>query len=159
MKNLFLIISLFTLFSCSKSLELIGNVNVISHRNFEVSKKYELIRSNANLSKKELKRKKAPNIEQAIDDVVKSVPGGEFLTNAKIYVVNGKYYAVEGDVYGNNPSQYKGFSIGDKVQWKSMGSTKNGTVTSLLSDKEAAVKKDSDGVVVSISYDDLLKTN
>ena len=48
-------------------------------------------------------------IEQAVDDVVKKVEGGEYLMNAKIKmcVVGGSiysppsyFYAVEGDVWG-----------------------------------------------------------
>ena len=83
------------------SVKQIGKINMISTRNVDPNLKYEVISTYSGGSKRELKKSKSTSIEDAIDQTVKKVPGGEFLMNCKIYLINSKYIAVEGDVWGN----------------------------------------------------------
>lgn len=85
--------------SCMQTKE-IGKLNMISNRNIDSKMDYVLIKNYVGGSRKELRNFKGESIEKAIDNVVKSTPGGEFLKNVKIYVVDSKYYAIEGDVWG-----------------------------------------------------------
>ncbi|MDR1008131.1 MAG: hypothetical protein LBL65_06165 [Campylobacteraceae bacterium] len=67
---------------------------------------YELLRR----SNKELVESRTASIRDAVEQTVKSVLGGEFLTNVKIYQIphitksieqeTQLYYAAEGDVWG-----------------------------------------------------------
>ncbi len=144
----------------------IGKVNMISNRNVDPKQDYELLINYAGGSKKELKNSKAVTLEGAIDATVRKVPGGEFLTNTKIYMIKGKYIAVEGDVFGIKANtSYRGFKIGDKVTWKEKG-LKNtvksttgfvtGIITSLKDDKICLVKNNA-GETIEKKYDDISK--
>ena len=83
---------------------------MVSTRNIETSQKYNLIQKYAEHTKKEMKKTRSGSLQEAIDEIVKKVDGGEYLMNAKVYLIwhnNGftkpKYfYAVEGDVWGIN---------------------------------------------------------
>lgn len=101
MKKLILMLAIVALAlpSCMNSKK-IGEINMISNRNIDSHGEYVNLKNYVGGSRKELRRLKAPTLEIAIDKVVKTVPGGEFLKNVRIYVVNSKYYAVEGDVWG-----------------------------------------------------------
>lgn len=110
------------LFSCSPSYTITdaGRVTMISHRNIDSKTDYKLLRSYAGGNKDELKYARATSVEDAIEQTVQQVPGGDFLKNAKIYVIQYqkvKYYAVQGDIYGipQSDSAYNGFKIGDLV--------------------------------------------
>lgn len=136
----------------------IGKLNMISTRNVEPTIDYNLISSYAGGSKRELRRSRAVNIEEAVGDTVKKVPGGEFLANARIFVVNGKYYAVEGDVWGRTGNlSFRGFSVGDHVSFKTPFGIKSGKITALRDDKVCFVKADGSDVVTEFSYDTLVK--
>lgn len=67
---------------------LIGQVNMISTRNVDMSRKYEPLSTYAGGSQEELKESTAKNIEEAVNATVRKIPGGEFIMNAKIYAVN-----------------------------------------------------------------------
>jgi hypothetical protein len=91
-----------TILSCT-SVRQIGKVNMVSTRNIDPNLDYSLISTYSGGSKRELKKSRAKSIEDAIDQTVKKVPGGEFAMNVKIYTVrkiNREYIAVEGDVWG-----------------------------------------------------------
>lgn len=88
-----------------------GRLNLVSVRNIDSKTNYQLLQKNVEYTKKEMRQNCKKTIEQAIDDVVKKVPGGEYLMNAKINVCvipgnlfNGYqpslYYVVTGDVWG-----------------------------------------------------------
>ncbi len=78
---------------------------------------------------KEINTYKAKLLQEAVDNVVKSVPGGEFLYNANFYTVvevqNKLFgepvvyynYICSGDVWGVNDgnADIKGFRVGDEV--------------------------------------------
>lgn len=150
--------------SCT-SVKQIGKVNMISNRNVDPNLKYEVLTTYAGGSKRELKKSKATSIEAAMDQTVKKVPGGEFLMNCKIYIVNSKYIAVEGDVWGNAAEQqFRGFKVGDHVTWKKkdlINGTQffTGSISALKDDKTCYVKVDNEtDKVVELSYDDITKT-
>jgi hypothetical protein len=89
------------------SIRNVGSLNMVSTRNIETTVKYIEIQKYTELTKKEKKRSRAETIQAAVDDVVKKVPGGEYLMNARIYLIKHDYffgysyfYAVDGDVWG-----------------------------------------------------------
>jgi len=89
------------------SIKNIGALNMVSTRNIETSIKYVVIQKNSELTKKEKKRSRAETIQEAVDAAVKKVDGGEYLMNARIYLIKhdyflaySYYYAVDGDVWG-----------------------------------------------------------
>lgn len=104
-----------TLTSCVNFKEA-GRLNMVSVRNIDTDRNYQLLKKNVEYTKKELRKTKTTTIESAIDDVVKKVEGGEYLMNARIRVCvfsgslfNGYqptiFYAVEGDVWGILPKK------------------------------------------------------
>lgn len=151
---LFLLIALLS--SCSPSVKQIGKVNMISNRNIETKLDYSLISSYSGASEKELKKTRATSVEDAIDQTVRKIPGGEFLMNAKLYIVNNKYFAAEGDVWGKSDNlSYRGFKVGDKVV---VDKLKNSTATikSLKDDKSCFIEREN-GKVEEVKYDRLSK--
>lgn len=141
----------------STKIEQIGKVNMISNRNVDTKFEYKPLKTYASLSKKQLKQTKHITIEEAIDNVVKSVPGGEFMMNVKIYLVDNKYFAAEGDVWGGDSKEILGFKVGDKVQWKSLTGTKSGTITGLIDNEECMVLENGDVKSKKMKYEDLVK--
>ena len=166
MKKLTFLLLLVILFSACTSINQIGKVNMISNRNIDPNLKYQVITTYSGGSKREFKKSRATSIENAIDQTVRKVPGGEFVMNAKIYLVKSKYIAVEGDIWGNPAQQsYRGFKSGDSVTWKTKSIT-NGTkfftgkISALKDDKNCLVKVDNEtDKTIELSYDDLTKTN
>ena len=174
MRNIVQVISIVILLSISSciSVKQIGEVNMISHRNIDASQKYQLLTTYSGGSQKELRKADAKTIENAIDNTVKKVAGGEYLMNAKIYLVThfkAAYIAVEGDVWGiaSNIS-FRGYKVGDKVMWKNKalkskfdvtGKEKfiTGIIQSLKDDKTCYVKIDGEDRTVELKYDDLSK--
>lgn len=144
-------------FASCKSVKQIGKLTMIANRNIDSKTDYVQLRAYMGGSKRELKRLKAKTIEEAIDNVVRNTPGGEFLKNVKIYLIGGTKYAVEGDVWGLSGQNFKGFKVGDKVQYSgTFGKTRKGTIAELKNEKECIVKLE-DGDVKEVSYNDLKK--
>ncbi len=136
----------------------IGKVNMISNRNIESTANYTLIKTYMGTSQKEVKKSKAATIEDAIDQVVKSTPGGEYLKNVKIYLTSNKYLAVEGDVWGiTDNANFRGFSVGDKVKWTKLFKDYTGIIVDLKNDKSCTIKSDSDQSITEVDYKDLIK--
>ena len=157
MKQIFIVAIILTSVSACISVKQIGKVNMISNRNVDPTLDYEIISTYSGGSKRELRKTRAITIEDAITQTVKKIPGGEFLMNTKIYIVNDKYFAVEGDVWGVGTNiAYRGFMVGDKVVWKVMGVVKEGTVKSLKDDKTCFVETE-DGIIVEKKYDQISK--
>lgn len=161
------VMSLF--FSSCVSVKEIGDLNMVSTRNVESDAHYTLISTYIGGDKTEIRKSRSKTIDDAINQTVKSIPGGEYLKNVKIYEVyhgkNNSYYAVEGDVWGLSNGaavSYRGFKVGDKVTWKAgpLGDKKfvTGIITSLKSDKTCLVKRDDNQVIVELSYDDISKS-
>ena len=142
--------------SCGSSFTVssVGELSMVATRNIDKSAKYEQLKAYAGVSGTEIeaamsaaggiiKRKnpivkeinayKAKLINQSVDNVVKSVAGGEYLYNAKFYLVaetvknastGGKKgpvvsysYICSGDVWGTRDANanVKGFKVSDKV--------------------------------------------
>lgn len=141
--------TLLMLTSCYTVIDL-GKLNMISDRNVESKADYVLLKNYAGGSSKEikkaLKKTKAISLDQAVDETVKNVAGGEFLKNVKVYGVKKKknmYLYVEGDVWGLTENvSYRGFKIGDKVQWKELTGYKKGTITGLTDSQNCMIKED-----------------
>jgi hypothetical protein len=131
----------------------------MSTRNVDASSKYKLLSSYIGGSKKELKKSRAKSIEDALTSTVKKVPGGEYLMNIKLYVVNGKYYAVEGDVWGinNEEASYRGFKIADKVLWKKGSKFKNAVIQAFKDEKTCLIKVDGEEKIIETVYDNISK--
>ena len=165
---LFTFLAMVVFFSSCIGVNEIGKVNMISNRNVSLKTDYALLASYSGGSKTELKKSKAQNIEQAVDQTVRKVPGGEFLMNAKINMVlhrvSGKvFFAVEGDVYGlasaNGTAErsFRGFKVGDKVNWgNKMTGFKSGTIKSIKDDETCLIETE-DGKIVEKKYDAISK--
>jgi len=106
----------------------IGNLTLVSTRNYESSQEYSQIQRNVE-GKAKMANKDA--LQMAIESAVRSVPEGEFMKNVSVYVKsNGKFVRVVGDVWGI-PSIDKNitttinetivFGIGDKVAFRNSG--------------------------------------
>jgi len=163
MKKTLLSLLLLTLLSCTSYKE-IGQLNVISNRNFDTSKDYQLLATYSGDSDKEIKKSKSPNIQTAIDDRLKNVPGGEYLTNVKIYLVDGKYYSVTGDVFGTTNAPFKGFVVGDVVMYYHNGlfrknEYKMAVVKSLKSQTHCLIMLEDDQKVIEVEYEQISKAN
>ena len=165
----FLIATILYSFTSCISVQELGDLNMISTRNIDTNGDYSLLRNYMGGTKKELKKSKATNIEQAVDAVVKQTPGGEFLKNVKVYQIKKfgskkkQYYAVEGDVWGVAGNQnMRGFTLGMKVQYPcgiENGLPKKciGTITDLTNDTQCQVKDDETGKVTTEKYSNLKK--
>lgn len=146
-----------SLASCM-SVKEIGDLNMISTRNVDSKGDYVLLRNYMGGTKKELKKSKAKGLEQAINNVVKQTPGGEFLKNVKVYIINKKHFAVEGDIWGLQSGQnMRGYSLGSKVQYPCGVKKCIGTITDLTNDKVCQVKNEETGKVTTEKYSDLKK--
>ncbi len=174
MKNLFILIAATMLTSCTTtSLRQIGSVNMISNRNVDSKTEYVLLQAYAGGSESDLKESEALTIDDAINQTVKSVAGGEFLKNVKIYTImrgNVFYYAAVGDVWGiaGVESSYNGLKSGDKVTWKNPKKITyepkflTGVIVSVrLDDETAIVQKDDtdlqDAGIVEVDLDEISK--
>lgn len=161
MKHYFftLLILAVVLGGCS-SLKMVGDVNMISSRNVDSKTDYVLIKTGTDDSKASFKKNKAATVDQAINNLVQNVPGGEFLKNAKLYT-DGKEWSVIGDVWGITESaNIEGFRIGDKVLIKNSILNKDKFSDGLITgfkDRKTCIVKVSSGSLKEISYTDLSK--
>jgi hypothetical protein len=170
MKKLFISAALFTLAStlsgCFSVVQL-GKLNMISNRNIESKADYVLLKNYAGGDMKEvkkaLKKTKATTLDQAVDETVRNVAGGEFLKNVKVYGVMKKkqmYLFVEGDVWGLSENiSYRGFKIGDMVQWKDITGTHKGKITGLTDSEKCMVREEGKENSESLKYSSLTKVN
>ncbi|MFA5300213.1 MAG: hypothetical protein WC389_18655, partial [Lutibacter sp.] len=81
----------------------IGELTMVTTRNYESTKNYKLLKNYTLGTKKEKRTSKSATIKDAMNKTLRTVAGGEYLTNAKIYLIakgGKKYYAAEGDVWG-----------------------------------------------------------
>lgn len=141
---------------CS-SIKEVGHVNMISNRNIDTDFDYERLGSYVELTKRQKKRSRNETIPEAINSTVQSVPGGEFIMNAKVYLVNSKYFAVEGDVWGAKSKEYRGFEIGDIVQWSTMIGKKRGVITGFANKEEFMVQQDGEEMSELVKIKKLFK--
>jgi hypothetical protein len=157
MNKLLLLCAIVLLASCVTTKQ-IGSTVMISNRNLESSVNYVLIKTYMGAGDREIRKTKAKTIEDAVDQTVKSTPGGEFLKNVKIYRTNKNLFAVEGDVWGIPANaNFQGFAVGDKVKWTKLFKNYTGTIVDLKNDKACTIKRDSDSNITEVDYTDLTK--
>lgn len=157
------------LFFCILSLsscsiwEQLGSATIISNKTIDLNKKYCLLKAFAGSAKNELKKNASPvnNIDEAINNLLKDVPGGLFLMNARI--VYGVYgVSITGDVYGlcDNSSDdnllTSQFKIGDYILWENNGSYLKGSIESQKDDDEFIIRTE-DGNFHKVKSNTLLK--
>jgi len=160
MKNLFTFLVLALIVGGCSSLKMVGDVNMISSRNVDSKTDYVLIKSGADDSKSFFKKNKGATIDQAINNAVVNVPGGEFMKNVKLYT-DGKAWAVVGDVWGVPESaNVEGFRIGDMVLIKNSILNKSkfsgGEIVG-FKDRKTCIVKVSGGEMKELNYSDLSK--
>jgi hypothetical protein len=153
--------SIISVQSCT-SVKQIGDINMVSSRNVDKTMDYVLLRSYMGGNQKEIKDSKKleiSSLENAINKVVKETPGGEFLKNVKIYLIDGKYIAVEGDVWGTAgvKENYRGISLNDHVIYKD-GKVYKGKIVALKSDKICFFQEFGETKIIQIGYDNLTKS-
>lgn len=163
MKNVIFVIllSIILFFSCS-SMKQIGDINMVSSRNIETNMNYVLLRSYMGGTKQEMRSNKhyeIRTVQDAINKVVKETPGGEFLKNVKIYLINGEYFLVEGDVWGTAgvKENYRGIALNDQVLYKN-GKIYKGTIVALKNDKICFFQEFGETKISEIGYDKITKT-
>ena len=160
----FLTISLYSCAVPKITVQQIGKLNMISERNIDTKAEYVLLKSYMGASDKEKRASTSTTIEDATNETVKNTPGGEFLKNVKVYTVSMEkrkevYFAIEGDVWGfAGAENFRGFKVGDKVQWKDVkGTMHKGKITGLNDSKECMVKEAGKETSKLITYDRLIK--
>ncbi|MBQ7532016.1 MAG: hypothetical protein IJT12_09975 [Paludibacteraceae bacterium] len=167
-KSLFAtMLAMAALLSSCVSVKEIGHVNVLSTRNTELgSVKYSRIATYAGESKQELKKSRAVTIDEAINNTIRQYPGGEFMTNVKIWLITqGKnnFFAVSGDIYGKEDENgfversHRGFAVGDAVIWQEAGGNFVKGVIESHVDNETCVIRREDGKLVKQKYTKLSK--
>lgn len=156
-KILLLFVAVVMLYSCLSTKQ-VGSLTVVSTRNLDPSADYDLVSGYAGGKKHDLRSSRNETIEDAVDQVISGVPGGEYLQNARVYMVRGKYFAVQGDVWGlASDANVHGFSVGDHVHWTRLFRDHTGVIVDLKSSKVCSVRDDSGGDVSDVSYDDLTR--
>lgn len=153
MKNLkiFCTFSLAAFLTVSASAQqLVGAINMLSNRVIHFSKNYELLQKNITLDDYVLQNFAATTIQEAIDKTVLSVPCGEFIMNAQIYMVDNMFVVV-GDVWGEKHNTCL-YQVGDLVTF---GKKKVGEIVSIKDDDDCMVKDLKNGKVKEMDFDDL----
>ena len=166
MKNLIFALLVFASLTVSAGVKLVGSINVISVRNIDSKTEYVLLKTGANASQKELRKNQATSIDQAVNNIVSQVPGGEFLKNVNIYS-DGDKWAISGDVWGVAESaNVLGFRIGDNVLIKNSSLNplskekekfSKGVIIAFKDKKSCLVKRES-GEIKEVNYNDLSKS-
>jgi hypothetical protein len=162
------LLTLVLILSSCKTVEYMGTLNMVSSRNIDTKMgDYSLIKNYAGGSaseiKKALKKTKASTLEAAVDETVRNVAGGEFLKNVKLYSVKRSkqsFFFVEGDVWGfKNVETFRGFKIGDTVQWIEKTKAKKGIITGLIDSEFCMVKEDGDDLSRQIKFSNIVKVS
>jgi hypothetical protein len=69
-----------------------------------------------------------------------------------------RYFAAEGDVWGIKKNMnFRGFKVGDSVQWKLLMITKTGLITNLKNAVECTIREDETNKIYTVKYEALLK--
>lgn len=158
MKKVILTALLFLgLSSCANRL---GDLTMLSNRNYDKSQNYELLQRGVHVK---VKTKKNDVLERAVDKATSSVPGGEYLQNVTIWVSpSGKKLKLQGDVYGIKSTElpqtgtHTEWKVGDKVQYKTPVGRKTGEIVDVSDSEQATVKLDN-GKSEKVKYKYLMK--
>ena len=167
MKNYSILLTVVVMISSCSTVNDMGKINMIANRNVSTKENYVLLKNYAGGSKKEikkaLKKTQAKTIDAAIDETVKNVPGGEFIMNAHLYSVKKKKsygFFFEGDVWGLSENvSFRGFKVGDTVQWKELTIAKKGVITGLTDSEKCMVKEEGKENSQSLKYSSITKVN
>lgn len=161
------IVSMMMCFCSCRIVKQIGDVNMISERNIDSKFDYQRLTTYSGASKWQLKHSEAKNLQQAVAKTVKEVPGGEFIMNAKAYVIYRPYatkknrwrYAVEGDVWGHlmEGGDYQGWHLGDRVMYHKWFKNRYGTIIAIKNSQECIIKC-ANGYRRKIKFDRLMRT-
>lgn len=100
--------------SCASNYETIGKVSMLAPDRVDRGIQYKPLAANTGSSKKEITASKAQSVTQAVQQVIDKVPGGKYMTNVTVYVVNGGYLAVKGDVWGVGTDSVPALGQNDK---------------------------------------------
>lgn len=151
-------------FTGCRTVKQIGQVNMISERNIDSKFDYQRITTYSGGSKRQLKKARAENIQEAVAQTVKQVPGGEFLMNVKIYMIRrsfnkSRYFAVEGDVWGHpiEGGDYQGYKLGDRIMFVKAGIKCYGKVVA-IKNSEKCIVEDDYGHKFTVRYDKLMRS-
>lgn len=158
-----LVVGIISIQSCT-TVKQIGDINMLSSRNIENNMNYVLLRSYMGGNKKEIRRSvklEITTLQDAVNKVVKETPGGEFLKNVKIYLVDKKYISVEGDVWGLGgvKENYRGISLNDHVLYKNGGSIYKGSIVALKNDQICFFQEFGNPKILQIGYENITKTS
>lgn len=152
--NLFAALSLTMIVaSCANRL---GDLTMISNRNYDKSVNYELLQRDIEVK---VKTKKNDVLERAVDKATSSVAGGEYLQNVTIWVSpSGKKLKIKCDVYGVKQAESASneWKVGDRVQYKTPTGRKTGELVD-VSDPEQATVKLENGNSDKVKYKYLMK--
>jgi len=176
--NFFILVTSFMFCSCITKTP-VADLNMVSTRNINSNTEYELLSSYQGSTKKEVKstfkeakknKKQMPkgskkekivwNIEDAINRTIKTVPGGEYMMNCKIYLVKKgvkRLFACEGDVWGVKTGEFHGWKQGDKLTYKKFGKYLYGEFVG-HKDFMNCLIKNTDGKIIEVKYTDIVKT-
>lgn len=193
MKNyrffIFIFLATVLLYSCKSTstvtLTQVGQLTLASAKNVDMSKQYSLLSKSAGFDHSQVEslnnpktrkrtRKKLEDdfnrlnsnkIEDAINNVIESVPGGIYMENAEIYLgkTNGSAefkFIVAGDVYGlgGKSQNIRGFYVNCRAMYKnSLGIKEMGTVISLVDSKYCLWLQDEAKKPKKLLYDELTK--
>lgn len=135
---------------------------MISTRNIDHGVNYVLLSPYAGGGESVLKKSKAISIDEALNNTVRDIPGGEYVMNAKIYITNKHTYAVEGDVWGiAGKNTQRGFAIGDHVVYKTattfQPTDKTAVITELKGFDVCIVRDDATGQLKEVQIANLKK--
>ena len=147
--------------SCFSSKQ-IADLNIVSVRNIDSNAEYTRLTTYSGGTKRELKKSRAESVNDAIAQTLRKVDGGEYLMNAKIYIVQHfakQYFAVEGDVWGISSNEWRGFKIGDAVTYTYGGVYYNGTVIGFKKQKnEMIIRPDKAKVTIDVKAENVYKS-
>lgn len=164
----------FMLFLVSSCANRLGDLSMLSNRNYDRSQEYVLLQRDV---KAKVKTKKNDIIERIVDKATSSVNGGEYVANATLWVsASGKKMKITGDVWGIKPvevvkptnttvnvttsvTKVNEFFINDTVSFKShaqlvqgkiIGINSNGAIVEFVNPLKKVVNKE-------IAFDKLTK--
>lgn len=148
--------------SCT-TVTMIGEVNMLSTRNVSTTFDYQKLATYSGGSKARITKSKAVDLRDAVNNTVREIPGGEFLMNAKVYIVDhgkGRYnFAVEGDVWGypTEKGDYNGFKLGDYVMWNNGFGYAKGKIVAIKDSESCIVQDEKNHSKRTVKFDVLMR--
>lgn len=188
---IYLILATVLLYSCKTtstvSLKQVGQLTLASAKNVDLSKQYSLLSKSAGFDHSQVEslnnpktrkktRKKleddfnrlnSSKIEDAINNVIESVPGGIYMENVEIYMgrvigASDFKFIVSGDVYGlgGDERNIRGFYVNCRAMYTNkLGQKKMGTVISLVDNKYCLWVQDGTDKPKKLLFDELIKVD